>query len=91
MPKPQVVAGTIGDVLYHLTCLYHGELGISATPESASQAAAAHLREQHRDLDGVVAPAADVQVVAITHISSAHFDAIDALAKDLGVTAKPQS
>jgi hypothetical protein len=92
MPKPVTVAGTIGDVLYHISCKYHGELGISASPEAAAQAAAAHLREQHRDLDGVVAPGADVQVVAVTHITPAHFEAIDAQLRDLGApTTKPLS
>jgi len=92
MPKPPPAAGIIGDVLYHLRCIYHGELGTALTPEAANQAAAEHLRDQHRDLEGVVAPGADVQIQAVTHVHAGHFEAIDAARTSLGLQEpKPMS
>lgn len=79
------VLGTIGDVLYHLSCPYHGNLGTAPTPEGAAQAAFDHLTEQHRDLAGIVSPFADVHVTAVTHVNSSHFDAIQKQKSDLGV------
>lgn len=77
MPVKPSPPESTGDVLFHLTCAYHGELGTEISAAAAAIAAALHIRTMHVDAEGNIAPGAEISVVSKTHITPAHLAAID--------------
>jgi hypothetical protein len=77
MPDTQLILGLVGDVLYHLFCPYHGPFFMAASPEEANSVAAAHIRREHSDAEGTVAPGAEVHVTAVVHTRTSHLAQIE--------------
>lgn len=68
MQPTESLAGLAGEMMFHVQCAYHSHVGAYNSASEANAAAAEHIRKQHSDLEGHVAPGAEVTVQAITHI-----------------------
>lgn len=67
-------SGSVGKLKFHVSCVYHGALGIGDTEDEAHKLAADHLRTRHTDSDKKVAANSDVQIAAIMHFTVADLE-----------------
>lgn len=74
MPGPPKYSGSIGKVKFHVTCAYHGQLGIADSEDEAYKLSAAHLRARHADAEKKVSSTSEVTISAILHFQAADLE-----------------